>query len=201
MRTVLTVVALSIFAPLATAQAPEVSSDCRAIRLIKRLARIDAYMPTGLLGTIVKQEQSSCSTSVAVETVLWSTGVKAKHADGTWHFPNGITAIFREGRLGYTRGTLAKVVQKDGAADWHYPNGVMAKATDGTWRLPNGSYGAQLPGLVALACSRVSAEVCRERRADIDSAQGDERDLAVIEFAWLTRETGNSASWIDSHSK
>jgi hypothetical protein len=187
MRTVLAIVAFSLFAPSQTAQVPESLSDCRALRLIKRLARIDAYMPVGLLELIQKQEQSSCAARVPAETVLWSTGEKAKYADGTWHFPNGVTAIFPEGRLGYTRGTPAKLVDKAGGIDWRYPTGGVALVTDGTWRLPNGSYGAQILNVVAWACSRVSAEVCQERKADIDSAQGDEKTLAVMELAWLAK--------------
>ena len=184
MRTVLAVVAFSVFVPSQTSQVPESLSDCRALRLIERLARIDAYMPAAFLEMIQKQKQASCATPPAAQTTMWS----AKHPNGTWSFPNGETAIFPSGWLAYTRGTPAKLVDKGGGIDWRYPNGVMAKGTDDAWRLPNGSYGAQIPNLVAWACSKVPDGVCRERKADIDSSQGDEKDLAVIELAWLARQ-------------
>ena len=64
---------------------------------------------------------------------------------------------------------------------------VLAIVAFSAWRLPNGSYGAQIPNVVAWTCSRVSAEVCQERKADIDSADGDEKTLAVLELAWLAK--------------
>lgn len=182
MRTVLAIVAFIIFAPSQPAQVPERLSDCRALRLMKRLAKIDAYMPAAQLQMIEKQEQAACAEPPA-GPVLWS----AKHSDGTWTFPNGETAISSSGWLAYTRGTPAKLVDKAGGIDWRYPTGGVALVTDGTWRLPNGSYGAQIPNVVAWACSKVSAQVCQERKADIESADGDEKTLAVMELAWLAK--------------
>jgi hypothetical protein len=181
MRIGLAFVALIVFVSSQTAQPPESLSDCRALRIMKRLARIDAYMPAAFLEMIQKQEQATCAAQTTAPTTLWNV----KPSDGTWVFPNGETAISRSGWFFYTRGTRAKLVDKGGDIDWRYPDGVMAKATDGTWRLPNGSYGAQIPNLVAWACSKVSAEVCQERKADIDTVQGDEKTLAVIELAVL----------------
>jgi hypothetical protein len=180
MRTVLAFMAFSVFVPSQNTQIADLS-DCNALRIMKRLARIDAYMPTAFLQMIQKQEQATCAAQTTVPAPLWNM----KPSDGTWVFPNGETAISRSGWLSYTRGTPAKLVDKGGGIDWRYPDGVMAKGTDDRWWLPNGSYGAQTPNLVAWACSKVSTEVCQERKADIDTAQGDEKTLAVIELAVL----------------
>jgi len=186
MRTALAMIALAAFAASPVAQALDVSSDCHALRLMQRLARIDPYMPANSLEMIKRQQQASCAAPGDAETILWATGEKAKYPGGTWLFPNGITALFPEGRLGYAKGLPAKLVDKDGGADWRYPNGAPARLKDGSWRLPDGSQ-ATVPSLIAWACSRLSPSVCEERRADIASARGDEVDLSIIELAWLAK--------------
>jgi hypothetical protein len=186
MLTAFVLLTFGVLASPRTAQAAEITSDCRALRLMKRLARIDAYMPPGLLEMIDKQRQASCAAAVTTETILWNTGVRAKYPDGTWVFPNGVTALFPEGRLGYPRGLPAKLVDKGAQVTWSYPNGVTARFADGTWRLPDGSY-STIPSLIAWACPRLATALCREGRTDIDSARGDERELSIIELAWLAR--------------
>jgi hypothetical protein len=185
MRIVVAILVLTVSTSARTLQVAG-SSDCRALRLMERLARIDTYMPASSLEMIRKQQQVSCAAPSDTQVVLWSTGEKAKYPDGTWVFPNGITALFREGRFGYPKGTPAKLVEIGGTTTWRYPNGEPARLEDGSWRLPDGSF-TTIPNLVAWACSRVSASVCEERRADISSARGDEADLSIIELAWLAK--------------
>jgi hypothetical protein len=155
------------------------SGDCSDLHQMLRLAEMSAADPAAIRA-IEAQRAVSCSWgSQRNGTTYWPNGNVAKYSSGTWYYPNGNVAKYSSGTWYYSNGNVAKYA----SGTWYYPNGNVAKYASGAWYSPTGS--RQDPqSLIAQACQN-NPRRCYGKVERIRELQGDERDLALLELAWL----------------
>lgn len=164
------------------------SEDCRDVKLIERLARIGGLSPDRV-AVIGDTRQRICGSSEVAETIRWTDGSTAKR-NRRWQFPrSSVTAKNPEGRLQYPQVVTARSEK----GRWAYPNVVTAMDPVRNRRqLPSGADTTEVD-LQDWACRRLTKEDCDAGRADIAKTTGDERELALIEFAWKAERTKQPA--------
>jgi hypothetical protein len=154
------------------------SSDCRDLRMMARLARVGG--PADLASMVGTQAEVTCSRGGEVRR--WANGNRAKVTSSSWRYPNNQIAKVG-GSWRYPNGKRAKA----SANSWRYPDGKPAKVSQDRWRRPDGPSN-NLDDLLKWACSKVGLDKCRVHLADFNSAEGDEKDMAVIELAWMASQ-------------
>jgi hypothetical protein len=167
------------------------SEDCRALKLMSRMARIAAWEHAKV---VADEMQKVCAANDVKKTRSWSAPTKTSmKMSTTWYYPgNGGRAIDKYS-LYYPADKQAKVGEA-----WYYPgNGGIARSrpsakprpTDRTWNRPRGTSETE-QDLIEWACQQVGPEPCNRARADISAVSGDERVLAIIELAWSAHNAG-----------
>ena len=166
--------AIALAAMSASAQSP----DCRDLKLIERLSRI-GDLRADWLAMVAELRVAACAASNA-DNSRWKNGSTAKR-NGRWHFPgSSVTVVAPDGRLAYPSAVTAR---RDGR--WFYPNAVSAMnpKLKNPRQLPSGRDVTEQQ-LEQWACKRLTKDQCDAGVNDIASSVGDERELALIEFAW-----------------
>ena len=178
--------AISLVLLLATMSMPGArqSADCRDVKLIERVARIGG-LSADKVKVMAQTRQEICGSSEVAETIQWKDGSTAKRK-GRWQFPgSSVTAKDPDGRLQYPKVVTAR--SKEGR--WAYPNVVVAMDPARNVRqLPSGA-DTNEDRLQKWACGRLVKKDCDAGRADVARTTGDEKELALIEFAWKADRT------------
>jgi hypothetical protein len=175
----LTVVVLLTLVGLSEAVSDNGLPECQNLKVIDRLARLEG---SGDAAMIKDTKDKVCTLIEPPKTVDWPNRRRAQLQDGRWRYPSLRVARDASGRWRYPSSRIAK--EADGR--WRYPNTRVAKEADGTWRRPDGSR-ATLDELIDWACTRLGPS-CGARADILNAADDDERDVAVVEWAWRAEQ-------------
>lgn len=154
-----------------------VGGDCRALRVMSVLARIDGT-DAGSRSQIESARVVACRGAPERSITRWPNGRVARTSHDTWYYPNGVIAARGESWF-YPSRVLA--VSGD---TLYYPNRVVARSSNGAWFSASREHLGGDGEAGTWACDRLGSDPCADALRLVPFLTELARRAQFLELLW-----------------